>query len=92
MVGSPSNPKLAVYIQLHQGQLLSIHVHNTRRQLILQTTHVGVASSYGPYGSAPAGYNPSSASTAGNSTLNEDLNTPQFKENNVYIAGQQVGF
>ncbi|PSS16068.1 GBF-interacting protein like [Actinidia chinensis var. chinensis] len=53
------------------------------------SAHVGVASSYGPYGSTPAGYNPISASTAGNSTLNEDLNTPQFKENNVYIAGQQ---
>ncbi|XP_057461579.1 uncharacterized protein LOC130751873 isoform X1 [Actinidia eriantha] len=53
------------------------------------STHIGVASSYGPYGSTPAGYNPSSTSTAGNSTSNEDLNTPQFKESNVYIAGQQ---
>ncbi|KAF5960648.1 hypothetical protein HYC85_001857 [Camellia sinensis] len=53
------------------------------------STHVGVASSYGPYGSSPAGYNPSSASTAGNSTANEDLSPPQFKENNVYMTGQQ---
>lgn len=55
-------------------------------------THVGVASGYGSYGSIPGGYNPSSASTAGNSPSNDDLSAPQFKENNVYITGQQVGF
>ncbi|XP_058218637.1 uncharacterized protein LOC131329507 isoform X3 [Rhododendron vialii] len=53
------------------------------------TTHVGVASGYGSYGSIPGGYNPSSASTAGNSPSNDDLSAPQFKENNVYITGQQ---
>ncbi|KAH7843507.1 hypothetical protein Vadar_017433 [Vaccinium darrowii] len=50
--------------------------------------HVGVAGSFG-YGSSPAGYNPSSTTMAGNSTANEDLATPQFKENNVYMTGQQ---
>ena len=54
------------------------------------STHAGVASGYGLYGSSPGGYNPSSAATAGNSTTNEDLGSSQFKENHVYIAGQQV--
>ncbi|XVF81410.1 hypothetical protein PTKIN_Ptkin15bG0153000 [Pterospermum kingtungense] len=53
------------------------------------STHVGMPSGYGPYGSSPAGYNPSSAATTGNSTTNEDLGASQFKENNVYITGQQ---
>ncbi|XP_062107111.1 GBF-interacting protein 1-like isoform X2 [Humulus lupulus] len=53
------------------------------------STHTGIASGYGPYNSSPSGYNPSSATTAGNSTPNEDLGQSQFKENNVYIAGQQ---
>lgn len=56
------------------------------------SAHIGMASGYGPYGSSPAGYNPSSATTAGNSTANEDLSTSQFKESNVYMTGQQVGF
>jgi len=53
------------------------------------STHVGDASGYGSYGSIPGGYNPSSASTAGNSPSSDDLGAPQFKENNVYITGQQ---
>ncbi|KAA8524895.1 hypothetical protein F0562_011318 [Nyssa sinensis] len=53
------------------------------------STHIGVPGSYGPYGSSSAGYSPSSATTAGNSTANEDLAVSQFKESNVYIAGQQ---
>lgn len=53
------------------------------------STHAGIAGGYGPYNSSPGGYNPSSATTAGNSTPNEDLGQSQFKENNVYIAGQQ---
>jgi hypothetical protein len=46
---------------------------------------------YGPtYGSFPAGYNPTSAASAGNSTSNEDLNSLQLKENNGYnTTGQQ---
>ena len=54
--------------------------------------HMGMPGGYGPYGSPPAGYNPSSAATTGNSNSNEDLNVSQFKESNVYISGQQVSF
>ncbi|XP_012081521.1 GBF-interacting protein 1 isoform X2 [Jatropha curcas] len=53
------------------------------------STHIGIASGYGPYGSSQAGYNPSSAATGGNSTTNEDLGASQFKDSNVYITGQQ---
>lgn len=53
------------------------------------SAHMGVGGSYGPYGASPAGYNTGSAATAGNSTANEDLAASQFKENNVYITGQQ---
>ncbi|GMI85647.1 hypothetical protein like AT3G07660 [Hibiscus trionum] len=53
------------------------------------SAHIGMPSGYGPYGSSPAGYNPSSAVTTGNSTTNEDLGGAQFKENNVYVSGQQ---
>ncbi|PPR90886.1 hypothetical protein GOBAR_AA29809 [Gossypium barbadense] len=52
--------------------------------------HIGMPSGYGPYGSSPAGYNPSSAVATGNSTTNEDLGGAQFKESNVYVTGQQV--
>ncbi|KAB5527755.1 hypothetical protein DKX38_021602 [Salix brachista] len=52
-------------------------------------THIGMPGGYGPYGSSPTGYNPISAATGGNSTTNEDPGASQFKENNVYIAGQQ---
>ncbi|KAJ7964673.1 GBF-interacting protein 1-like isoform X2 [Quillaja saponaria] len=51
--------------------------------------HILMPNVYGAYGSSPAGYNPSSAATSGNSTSNEDLGaSSQFKEN-VYISGQQ---
>ncbi|XP_042497820.1 GBF-interacting protein 1-like [Macadamia integrifolia] len=53
------------------------------------STHIGMATGYGPYSSSPAGYNPSPATTAGNSTGNEDLAASPFKENNIYITGQQ---
>ncbi|XP_038693360.1 GBF-interacting protein 1-like isoform X2 [Tripterygium wilfordii] len=53
------------------------------------STQIGVPSGYGPYSSSPAGYNPSATATSGNSASNEDLATTQFKENNVYINGQQ---
>ncbi|XP_020236785.1 GBF-interacting protein 1-like isoform X1 [Cajanus cajan] len=52
-------------------------------------THLVMPSAYGVYGSSAAGYNHNSAATAGNSTSNEDLGSSQFKENNVYIGGQQ---
>lgn len=54
-------------------------------------THVGVPIGYGPYGSSAAGYNSGSAAT-GNTNTNEELGASQFKENNMYITGQQVGF
>jgi len=54
-------------------------------------THIGMPSGYGPYGSSPAGFNPNSAVTGGNSTTNDDLGASQFKESNIYITGQQVG-
>lgn len=52
--------------------------------------HIVMPGAYGAYGSSPAGYNPSSTATTGNSTSNEDLGPSQFKESNVYISGQQV--
>ncbi|KAF1890041.1 hypothetical protein Lal_00025373 [Lupinus albus] len=52
-------------------------------------THLVMPSAYGAYVSPPAGYNHNSAAPAGNSTSNEDLGSSQFKENNVYISGQQ---
>ncbi|KAK8611669.1 hypothetical protein V6N13_131715 [Hibiscus sabdariffa] len=52
------------------------------------SAHIGMPSGYGPYGSSSASY-PSSAMTTGNSTTNEDLGGAQFKENNVYVSGQQ---
>ncbi|KAI9382737.1 hypothetical protein POPTR_014G169900v4 [Populus trichocarpa] len=55
----------------------------------VNATHIGMPSGYGPYGSSPTGYNPNSAVTGGNTTTNEDLGASQFKENNVYITGQQ---
>ncbi|KAL9384619.1 hypothetical protein Peur_021629 [Populus x canadensis] len=55
----------------------------------VNANHIGMPSGYGPYGSSPTGYNPNSAVTGGNTTTNEDLGASQFKENNVYITGQQ---
>ncbi|KAG1326714.1 putative GBF-interacting protein 1-like [Cocos nucifera] len=50
---------------------------------------VGMPTGYGTYNSSPAGYTPNPAVSSGNSTGNEDLTAPQFKENNVYMPGQQ---
>ncbi|KAK1310365.1 hypothetical protein QJS10_CPA08g01822 [Acorus calamus] len=45
---------------------------------------------YGPYSSGlAAGYNASPPVSAGNSAGNEDLAASQYKENNVYLTGQQ---
>ncbi|XP_011008079.1 PREDICTED: flocculation protein FLO11 [Populus euphratica] len=55
----------------------------------VNATHIGMPSGYGPYGSSPTGYNPNSAVTGGNTTTSDDLGASQFKENNVYITGQQ---
>lgn len=54
--------------------------------------HIGVPGTYGTYGSNPTGYNLNPAASAGNSTSNDDLGGSQFKENNVYVTGQQVSF
>lgn len=45
-------------------------------------SHIGIPTGYGMYNPGPV--------TSGNSTGSEDLAQPQYKENNVYIAGQQV--
>ncbi|RVW62579.1 hypothetical protein CK203_061611 [Vitis vinifera] len=50
---------------------------------------MGMPGGHGPYGSFPAGYNPSSAAAAGNSTANEEITASQFKENSVCSTGQQ---
>lgn len=52
-------------------------------------THIGMQPGYAQFSSLPAGYSPSPASTTSNSTGNEDLVAPQFKENNVYITAPQ---
>ncbi|KAK9156379.1 hypothetical protein Sjap_003859 [Stephania japonica] len=53
------------------------------------STHVAVPTGYATYGSSPTGFSPSPAVTTGNSTGNEDLSASQYKDNNVYISGQQ---
>ncbi|KAK9152356.1 hypothetical protein Syun_010665 [Stephania yunnanensis] len=53
------------------------------------STHVAMPTGYATYGSSPAGFGPSPAVTTGNSTGNEDLSASQYKDNNVYISGQQ---
>lgn len=52
------------------------------------STQMGVPGSYVPYGSSPSGFNTTSA-TSGNSASNDDLGASHFKENNVYLTGQQ---
>ncbi|WOK95242.1 hypothetical protein Cni_G03949 [Canna indica] len=54
------------------------------------STIVGLPTVYGSYNSTPAGYTSAPAASTGNSTANEDLGSSQFKDNNVYISGQQV--
>ncbi|MQL79466.1 hypothetical protein Taro_011905, partial [Colocasia esculenta] len=53
------------------------------------SNHSGMPTGYGPYGSTQTGYSLSPAVTSGNSTGNEDITGPQYKENDVYITGQQ---
>ncbi|XP_047335098.1 GBF-interacting protein 1-like isoform X2 [Impatiens glandulifera] len=50
----------------------------------------GVPGSFGSYGSSTVGFNHSSGSTAANSTAGGDFPGQQYKENNVYISGQQT--
>ncbi|RWW15718.1 hypothetical protein GW17_00020427 [Ensete ventricosum] len=51
---------------------------------------VGLPTVYGTYSSTPAGYTSGPAASSGNSTANEDLGSSQFKENSVYVPGQQI--
>ncbi|XP_017242316.1 GBF-interacting protein 1 isoform X1 [Daucus carota subsp. sativus] len=53
------------------------------------TNNVAAPGSYGSYGSTPASFSASSATTTGHSSSSEDLLAPQLKENNLFIAGQQ---
>ncbi|KAM0936518.1 putative GBF-interacting protein [Dioscorea sansibarensis] len=53
------------------------------------STHVGMPTGYGAYNFTTAGYSPNPTMTSGNSTSNEDLTSSQFKDNNVYMTGQQ---
>ncbi|KAH7684167.1 UBA-like protein [Dioscorea alata] len=53
------------------------------------STHVGMPTGYGTYNLSTAGYSPNPTVTSGNSTSNEDLTLSQFKENSVYMTGQQ---
>ncbi|KAF9590747.1 hypothetical protein IFM89_038060 [Coptis chinensis] len=53
------------------------------------STHVGIPSAYAPYSSSPTGYSPTPVATTSNSTGSEDLSASQYKENNVYVPGQQ---
>ncbi|KAL4185771.1 hypothetical protein AMTRI_Chr10g232330 [Amborella trichopoda] len=53
------------------------------------STHIGMPAGYGNFGGVPSGYSASAAATSGNSASNEELGGSQYKENNVYITGQQ---
>ncbi|KAH9318567.1 hypothetical protein KI387_020336 [Taxus chinensis] len=51
--------------------------------------HIGVPAGYGSYTTAPSGYSASPAVTAGNVSGGDDIGGSHYKENNMYIAGQQ---
>lgn len=51
--------------------------------------NTGLTSGYGLYSSTSTGYSPSPATSTVNSTSNDDLAGSQYKENNVYLTGQQ---
>uniref|UniRef100_A0A0E0LZ07 GBF-interacting protein 1 N-terminal domain-containing protein n=1 Tax=Oryza punctata TaxID=4537 RepID=A0A0E0LZ07_ORYPU len=52
-------------------------------------THVGNHGAYGTYDSSPSIYTNNAMVATGTSVENDDINGSQFKETNVYIAGQQ---
>lgn len=52
--------------------------------------HIGVPAGYGSYTTAPSGYSASPTVTAGNVSVSDDIGGPHYKENNLYIAGQQA--
>lgn len=51
--------------------------------------HIGVPAGYGSYTTAPSGYSASPSATAGNVSV-DDIGGSHYKENNMYIAGQQA--
>ncbi|KAG8049577.1 hypothetical protein GUJ93_ZPchr0009g947 [Zizania palustris] len=51
--------------------------------------HAGNPGAYGTYGSSPSVYTNNTAVVSGTSVENDDVSASQFKENNIYIAGQQ---
>uniref|UniRef100_A0A0C9QR94 TSA: Wollemia nobilis Ref_Wollemi_Transcript_13006_3501 transcribed RNA sequence n=1 Tax=Wollemia nobilis TaxID=56998 RepID=A0A0C9QR94_9CONI len=51
--------------------------------------HIGVPAGYGSYTTAPSGYSASPAVTAGNASGCDEIGGSQYKENNMYVAGQQ---
>uniref|UniRef100_A0A0D9XBS3 GBF-interacting protein 1 N-terminal domain-containing protein n=1 Tax=Leersia perrieri TaxID=77586 RepID=A0A0D9XBS3_9ORYZ len=52
-------------------------------------THVGNPGPYGTYDSSPSVYTNNAVVTNGTSVENDDISGSQYKETNVYIAGQQ---
>ncbi|XP_044501651.1 GBF-interacting protein 1-like isoform X2 [Mangifera indica] len=52
--------------------------------------HMGIAASYGSYGSSPVGFNPIAAVTPGKSTNNEELTASQLKDNQIYTTRPQT--
>lgn len=56
----------------------------------VNSTIVGLPTVYGTYNSTQPGYTSGPSVSTGNTTANEDLGSSQFKENNLYIPGQQV--
>lgn len=53
-------------------------------------THVGNHGAYGTYDSSPSIYTNNTMVASGTSVESDDISGSQFKETNVYIAGQQV--
>ncbi|KAF0909858.1 hypothetical protein E2562_000171 [Oryza meyeriana var. granulata] len=52
-------------------------------------THVGNPGAYGTYDSSPSVYTNNAVVASGTALENDDISGSQFKENSVYIAGQQ---
>jgi hypothetical protein len=53
-------------------------------------TYAVAPGAYGTYGSSPPAYTNNNVVPSGTSAENGDVSGSQFKENNIYIAGQQV--
>ncbi|URE36056.1 hypothetical protein MUK42_07806 [Musa troglodytarum] len=56
---------------------------------ISSSAFIGIPVGYGTYNSTPTCYTHSPVVSSGNSTSKEDLNSTQFKENNIYSSEQQ---